>query len=318
MNDLELYELLKRKERNELSLEEEKLLETWFNGLAHAPAEASRVADMKTRVWSMIQNRLSLPVRRIPWVRWLAAASVLLAMLFTTWYLTHTNKESNKVTYEQVVMHTISVPLHEQMRLALDDGSVIWLNGGAELDYPSAFGKVRNVHLKQGEAFFEVARDTTRPFIVHSGQLHTKVLGTSFDIRQRKGQYTVAVASGKVKVFYGDNDRETAVSPVLSAGERLMTDSNGHHSVVDKLDKTLYKGWTDKAYQLKDVSLAGIAFCMESIYGVNILIRREELKHLLFTTSFSNKDNLTEVLTRLGLAGDFHYKIENTKTVIIY
>ncbi|OQP54551.1 hypothetical protein A4H97_21520 [Niastella yeongjuensis] len=318
MNDLELYELLKRKESNELNEAEEQLLDEWFNTLEHKPAEADRIVAMKNRVWLMISNRLSLSVSHMPWVKYLAAASVLLAVLCTALYLTHTYKKSATHGSEQVAIHSIKVPSNEQMRLALGDGTVIWLNGGAELDYPTAFGKIRNVYLKQGEAFFEVARDTTRPFLVHSGQLYTKVLGTSFDIRQRNGQYTVAVASGKVKVYYGDKDRESAVSPVLSAGERLMTDNGGNHPVVDKLDKTLYKGWTDKVYQLKNVSLEGIAFCMESIYGITVRIQSAALKNLTFTTSFSNKDNLNEVLTRLSLAGDFHYKIVDTRTVLIY
>ncbi len=78
-------------------------------------------------------------------------------MLCTALYVTHTNKKSTTPVSEQVVMHNIKVPYNEQMRLALEDGSVIWLNGGAELDYLPAFGKIRNVYLKHGEAFFEVA-----------------------------------------------------------------------------------------------------------------------------------------------------------------
>ena len=335
MNDFQLYELLKKQQKNQLSKEEEQLLNDWFNSLDHTPEQQTPISLMKARIWSAINVRVNARLRtgtvtgtthptekktvpiRLLWMRVAAASAIVLvaaAILYTR--SPRTNPMAKHAP--AIALTTVRAPHGSQVRVTLSDGTIIWLNGDAVMDYPDAFDTVRNVYLRSGEAFFEVASDAARPFIVHSQNIHTQVLGTSFDIRNTMSRYMVAVASGKVKVYYSGKEKTQNISRTLGAGERLMTDSAGNRSVVDSLDKDLCKGWTSKAYHLKDVSLAGIAFCMESIYGVTVRIRSEELKKLTFTTSVSNKDRMKDILERLSLAGDFHYKIDAPDTVTIY
>ncbi len=346
MNDFRLYELLKKQQKNKLSPEEEQVLNDWFDHLDHTPEQEAPIPLIKARIWSAISLRVNARLRtgigsrtaapnhgrvspekttsvrwigRIGWRGYAAAASVIVVLACAALYFkTPQAKPVPAAQQAAIALTTIRAPHGSQARVTLSDGTVVWLNGDAVLDYPAVFDTVRNVYLRHGEAFFEVAANAGKPFIVHSQHMHTQVLGTSFDIRNAGGRYMVAVASGKVKVYYSGRERAQNISNMLEAGERLTTDSIGSRSVVDSLDKDLCKGWTDKAYHLKDVSLTGIAFCMESIYGVTIRIRSEELKKLTFTTSVSNKDRMQDILERLSLAGDFHYKINAPDTVTIY
>lgn len=325
MNDLELYRLLQKQQAGELSREEEQLLDDWYNGLNHTPTHPYSIAAMKQRVWSIIQAHTATPAltpvsvprqkpapRRL--LRYAAAAAILIIATTAALYFVPHPKPGAAIP---VALTTIRVPHGGQEKLTLSDGTTVWLNGDAVLAYPSTFDTARNVNLLEGEAFFEVAADVTKPFIVHSQQLHTQVLGTSFDIRNYRGHYMVAVATGKVKVYYKDKTNTLQLSNLI-AGERLTTNSAGEKPIVDSLESALCKGWTDRAYHLKDVSLSGIAYCMESIYGVSIHIRGAALKKLTFTTSVSSKDKMKDILDRLSLAGEFHYKMDSPDTVTIY
>ncbi|HEY6900965.1 MAG TPA: FecR family protein [Puia sp.] len=322
MNDYQLYQLLKKEQQNQLTPEEQQLLDDWYNSLNFKPTRPLPVETMKTRVWSSIMARISpatdetssspvRPVRRMM-LRYSAAAAILIAIA-AAWLLSSPHHSSPAA----IALTTVHVPHGGQEKLRLPDGTMIWLNGDATLDYPASFDTSRDVFLREGEAFFEVASDSKRPFVVHSQQLHTQVLGTSFDIRNYKGHYRVAVATGKVNVYYKDQHNTFQLSR-LQAGEQLVTDSTGSLPVIDSLEKTLCNGWINRSYRLKDVSLAGIAYCMESIYGVSLHIRGDQLKKLRFTTSVSSKDKMKDILDRLSLAGDFHYYIDSPDSVTIY
>lgn len=319
MNDLQLYELLNKQQQGRLTAAEEALLDQWYQELHTVPDRPYNVKKMKQRVWVAVRLQLGMKEGNIiPWRKYAVAAAMIGVIGVAIWCLHPLLHTYTSLRQEALIMKTIKVPHGSQARLLLADSSVVWLNGDAELDYPVAFGASRDVYLHRGEAFFEVAADAHKPFIVHSQHLHTEVLGTSFDIRNRGGQYMVAVATGKVKVYYQSGEKTVSISGMLKAGDRLTTDSIAGAVAVDSLDSYLYKGWTNKSYQLKDVSLAGVVFCMESIYGIHISIRNEELKKLRFTTSVSHSDQMEDILKRLSLAGGFKYKTGTPGTVIIY
>jgi ferric-dicitrate binding protein FerR (iron transport regulator) len=104
----------------------------------------------------------------------------------------------------------------EQKTILLPDGSVVSLNVASTLKYPKSFvGNVREVFL-QGEAFFEVTKNTKQPFLVHTGNLATQVLGTSFNVNAYTKDVNVAVATGKVRV------RATGEHTTLTSGEQAI------------------------------------------------------------------------------------------------
>lgn len=319
INDSRLYELLQRHPKKELTPEEEDLLNNWYDQLDQPAADSLPLEIIKRKVWLSISVRLGLkPKSSIPWLRFTAVASIIVLITCSVVYTRLNNSKHLSQIKEPVSLNTVRSPQGEQTKVILSDGSVVWLNGNAVLNYPSSFDSSRNVFLLQGEAFFEVARDTTKPFMVHSGNMYTQVLGTSFNIRTGKGKYMVAVASGKVKVYHSYHGGRSLIAKMLEAGDRLVTDSSGNNPDVDTLDKRLYKGWISKSYQVKDISLAGITYCMESLYEAEILILHKELKNLRFTTSFSNTDKIEDILSRLSLAGNFHYRMGSEGKIIIY
>jgi ferric-dicitrate binding protein FerR (iron transport regulator) len=150
-----------------------------------------------------------MPSRTVTMKRLFAAAAVLLVLITGGWLLYHQLRLSPGQLY--------SVISQDQIRtVTLSDGTVITLNKHSKLDYPIKFSsKHRTVRL-QGEAFFNVAQQTDRPFIVQVNNLTVTVLGTSFNIDEKHGSTEVIVETGRVKV----TDRRSSVQ--LSAHEKIM------------------------------------------------------------------------------------------------
>ncbi|TRW27241.1 iron dicitrate transport regulator FecR [Flavobacterium zepuense] len=147
----------------------------------------------KTRMWESIEAA-TIAKRRRKTYQWLAAACMLLLLSVSTYYFLNTPQANANI----VVTHTYPGDIR---LLRLPDGSRVWVNQNTIIEYPEVFeGNTRNVTLT-GEAFFEVARDESKPFIITSGNITTTVLGTSFSVASYKNNSAmVSVHSGKVKV----------------------------------------------------------------------------------------------------------------------
>ncbi len=146
---------------------------------------------------SQSQETVIRPMYRKWWLRIAVAASLLVGSI--TLYL---NREAiyNKVNPVRYA-HVITIK-GQRKTIDLPDGTRIWLSPSSSFTYPDDFrGKTREVNL-QGEAFFDVSKDKAHPFIVHSGQLDTKVLGTTFNIQAYTGAKHIAVVllTGKVAI----------------------------------------------------------------------------------------------------------------------
>ncbi|PWJ42737.1 FecR family protein [Sediminitomix flava] len=97
------------------------------------------------------------------------------------------------------------VALNQTQKVDLPDGTEVWLQKGASLKYPESFGNTREVDL-EGNAFFEVAKNASKPFIIHTGETYTKVLGTSFLLENTNNETSINVFSGKVQ-FGNENNQ---------------------------------------------------------------------------------------------------------------
>jgi len=131
---------------------------------------------------------LYIPLKkRSLWPRFAAAAAVLI--LFLSIYLLWPARQS--LLHPDLTVIKVPDSLKKQVRLA--DGSQVWINSQSSLSYPLSFeGSTREVYLT-GEAYFDILHDQSKPFIIHTGELTTTVLGTAFDIKEDKKLHTVFI-----------------------------------------------------------------------------------------------------------------------------
>jgi transmembrane sensor len=237
------------------------------------------------RVAQRLENRKRAQ-RSISLSRYAAAAAILLLLGLLFWR----QQTPTQPAFVHIQTHDF------QADFVLPDGSRVWLNQHTSLKYAEAFD-TREVWL-EGEAQFEVRRDTSAPFRVYAGDVTTRVLGTKFNVwaYPEQGRTEVAVLRGKVRV-------ETASEQVvLEAGEAAQ-----YLKTTAKLqaDENLYANtdaWKTGVLQFEDAPLEQVVHTLERLYGQVMVLDNEALNRCRFTARFE-RASIDEVLAvlRFGL-----------------
>ena len=247
------------------------------------------------KAWERFQNRTSRkhePAKilkpRFFWLR-VAASIILVAGLGVTLFmLVNKNtapKEMVAQTGQNVLIDTLS------------DGSVITLNKRSTITYPSKFkGNTRAIALK-GEAFFNVAPDKKKPFIISVNDVQVTVVGTSFNIKSENGITEVVVETGIVQVTRSGKTVE------LIAGEKIVMSANDSNAAKEKVSDKLYNYYRSKEFVCDDTPLWKLVQVVNEAYDAKIVIGRKELNDMRLTTTFNN-ESLEQVLEVIRLTFD--------------
>lgn len=202
---------------------------------------------------------------------------------------------------QDMALCQMEVPLGSQTKVVLPDGSVVCLNSGSILKYDPAFARNKNreVYLI-GEGYFEVHKNTDKPFIVHTEDLNVKVLGTVFNIRAYKEEPNIEVAlvEGRVNVF---SKSETNGNVVLKPNQRAVYDKQSKRLFSDAVDAETATQWTTGRLSFVNTSLVDIIKDIERKYNVRIIIESESMKSEIFSGSISSKLTLDEILDYLDV-----------------
>ena len=184
---------------------------------------------------------------------------------------------------------------HEYM-LILNDGTRVWMNSKSELSYPVAFGEnVRRVRLS-GEAYFEVAKDSVRPFIVEVDRgFEVKVLGTHFNIKayDTDDSYETTLVEGKVQVSQGNKTKIT-----LEPSEQMVIGKDGRHE-VRVVNTSYYTAWHEGWFYFNDESLEQVLTMIGRWYDVDFVFVKENLKEITVTGKMKRFENLSVILKML-------------------
>lgn len=253
--------------------------------------------DYETAVeWEKLQSSLRAQHRQgkqrffiASWLK-VAASLALIVMLGVTLYL---------------LFFKTAVYVHETVAYAdhftMPDGSKIWLNANSRLTFTSGFGDgSRKVELS-GEAFFDVAKDSLRPFIIKTPHLQVTVLGTSFNVSavEHRPESEVVVMSGRVSVSKHDQSGELVVEP-------------GEKAVWSKVENTLVKSpdvdpnviaWKTRRLMFNGTALKNVIRRVEDYFKVAINIKNPDLLGCRFTSSFYDP-RLEEVIEALSISLD--------------
>jgi ferric-dicitrate binding protein FerR (iron transport regulator) len=195
----------------------------------------------------------------------------------------------------------------------LPDGSVITLNKGAILEYPSKFSGARNVKLS-GEGYFEVAHDADHPFIVSSGIAKIEVLGTRFNVRTdtEGGKVSVVLTSGKVSVYHADNVHNRTI---LNPGEQAEISDMRKEIVKSKVTDQNYMSWKTGRIVFDNTPLLQIASVLESVYHTRVILTDPALVNCRVTATFEHQ-SITSVLLVLKNTLDLQIREKDGKFLI--
>ena len=185
--------------------------------------------------------------------------------------------EKKELDYRQVIStttqtHVLTVPRGESFKVVLCDGPEVWLNANSNFVYPTAFIGDERIVTLEGEAYFKVAKDPERPFIVKTKTVQTRVLGTEFNIRSYTPEDThVVLINGKVEVSNTKGGSYTRLYP----GEDAHLQSDGNF-ILAEVDLDSYVYWKDGYFYFDNVTLKDIMQNLGRWYNVNIEFRNKE------------------------------------------
>lgn len=169
------------------------------------------------------------------------------------------------------------------LRDTLQDGSLFVLNSHAGIKIPDSFNKRERSLQLRGEGWFDVTSHSEKPFMVHTGGISIRVLGTSFNVREYEGNVEVAVKSGAV-MMYKDDQQIT----VKAGGQGLYTAATGRFSLTGVFQPNNV-GYATRIFSFEQATLQEVATQLEKAYGITVVFEKEALKSCTMSSSFDNK-----------------------------
>lgn len=264
---------------------------------------------------------------------WNLAASVTILVGFGWWVWSNNFQQNrNVVTYEKMVSNTTqklietSNETNKPLPVELSDGSLVILQKGSRISYMSHFeGQNREVFLS-GEAFFEVSKDPSKPFLVYANGLVTKVLGTSFNIKAYDDdqEVTVEVNTGKVSVFAQSDPqiKEKASNRelegvVLTPNQKIIYERNEVRMVKALVERpTIIVANNEKLkFEFEDAPVKQVFEALEKAYSVDIVFDEDLMANCPLTASLTDL-HLFEKLDIICKAVEAHYEILDGQIVI--
>ena len=219
--------------------------------------------------------------------------------------ITYTAEDSGSL----VMYNTMTTPKARTFQLTLADGSRAWLNAESSITYPTHFaGKERSVTIS-GEAYFEIAGDPERKFIVRGGDITTEVLGTHFNINiyKEESSQKVTLLEGSVKITGGSSD------VVIKPGAQAVF-SKGELQVNNTVEVEQVVAWKNGAFKFRQTDIGEVLRQLSRWYDVEI-IYTDGIFHKLVSGSMGRDLNLTEVMQVLRGLG-VKSKLENEKLYV--
>ena len=343
MNKNNYITLLFKKLKGDISLEEQSMLDVWKSQAVEneqlvnqvekdwqlteqytAPSEESLNIDLAAD-FSRLQKRIeqdedlikttpdNLSVAHQPigkivelntkksasrWIGWAAAAVVALAVGF--WF---TSQSTTTTTTEMLVATT---QYKEQKTVRLADGTQVWLNSSSELSYPSTFTEdTRTVQLT-GEAFFEVTKNPTQPFIINTNKAKVTVLGTSFNVRTRiaENNTEVIVKTGKVRLENEAGDKKIELLPNQKGVYNRSTNTIAEMEGQDMNELA----WQSGRILFDNTPLKEVIEDLAKLFEVEIELKDTNLSNCPYSGLERTEDGISAILE--SVANEFKMQVK--------
>lgn len=209
---------------------------------------------------------------------WIVAASVLFLAVITI------------ITHDRILYKDYVTKYGETMTIVLDDESQVVLNANTRLKVPRLLGyyNTREVWVS-GEAFFNVSKkENHQKFIVHTNNLDVEVLGTRFNVTDRRETTRVVLQEGKVRVVAHRDEGEMAL--LEESGDYAEVKEASPEIITRKVDESLYTAWQDRRLKFQEAALSQVLETIEDYYGVRLSTRDTTLVDRKFSGTLPNND----------------------------
>lgn len=209
----------------------------------------------------------------------------------------------------------VTTPPGVKSTLTMSDGTKVFINSGSSIRFLNTFEANKREVFLEGEAYFEVAKDSLRPFSVITGSITTRALGTSFNISAYPSELVnVALVEGQVEV---DPHLEDTNSVFLQKGELASFNHQSGTIKKQQFDSELVLAWTNKKIIFQGVHLPEALRILENWFGVKFLIDSKPSQEIILHGVFQD-ETLENILENLSYTAGFNYKINKDEVRLIF
>jgi transmembrane sensor len=282
------------------TVEEEQLLLSYYNLFEAEPDVVALLSDeekkeiktqMSSAIWQGI-SKTDTSSQKIHWLKlsWIKIAAAILigTTIAGAYFLRNPFRNEKQLANQQIISKNQNRLIH------LPDGSTVIVIKGSKLVYSSVYNEAgkREVYL-EGEAYFDVKHDATKPFIVHTGNLQTTVLGTAFNVKAIKGEDKIIVTVTRGKVSVGNKYK---VFGMITPDQQIVFNKDKDESTIKRVDANTYLVWKNQDLLFDDVSMEEAAKLLKDRFNVNITFTDQKLLSNRFTTTFQHDESLEYIL----------------------
>ena len=246
------------------------------------------------------------------WMRVAAvAAAVAIGFVVGGLYIHGLSDNDGKRLFAASSVH---VPVGQRTEMVLNDGTRVWLNSNTTLYIDEMDSGCRQVTL-DGEAYFEVATDSARAFVVEVNGLEVQVYGTTFDITTfYEGEVRTVLAEGSVGVRRMDGGEECRIVP----GEMAVYDEGDGSLAVKEVDVALYTSWIEGLFKFEEERLEDIMETLSRWYDVEVFFYNDALRDALFTGDLRRYKNIGEHLRMLEMTTNVAFEVKGNTVFVGY
>lgn len=320
MTKQEFQDLLDRYFNGIVSDSEKELIEKFYRKIQLEEDGWNSIDDeRKNKIRSDIYDTIQKKKRRNEsnnkpgrsWIWKIAASIVIILGVAITLYLNQSTPDINYITK--------STEKGQKATIILSDGSTVTLNAESVITYPEFFTNDARELSLEGEAFFDIKKDKTRPFMVTSHKIETTVLGTSFNVNAYDSSaVSVALVSGRVKVNAAPNNSSFNQSEVfLNPGERAFYNGASGEINIDSFYKKKLVAWKDGIIYLSDAGYEQVFDKLSRWYGVEFEFANMPTEEWDYTGEFEDM-SLELVLNTIGFSKEFEFEIRDDVVTLTF
>lgn len=209
---------------------------------------------------------------------------------------------------EKNIYNSLEIPRGGEYSLSLADGTKVWMNADSKLKYPISFVEDKRVVYLEGEAYFEVAKDASKPFIVSTASGEITVLGTQFNVKNYKDENSIytTLVEGSVS-FRSRTNKETILTP----GFQLVYNQEQGTQELKRVNVGNFISWKDNLFQFEELSLEDIMKTLARWYDVTVTYEKEELKQLQFSGNLDKYSNIESFFKLFEVGAKIEFKVVN-------
>ena len=217
-----------------------------------------------------------------------------------------------KQVLSPIVMQTLHVPAGQRAELTLTDGTKVWLNAKTTLTFPNQFsGQFREVKM-DGEGYFNVTSNKSKPFIVKTEQYDVRVLGTQFNLMaySGKGIFETSLIEGAVEVMKPGSEKGISIKP----DERIYLNNN--QLITAPITHRNHFLWKDGIISFDNESFPDMVRKLELYFDLAINVKNDRFRDYRCTGKFRTKDGVEHILKVLQINNNFRFKIDDKLNII--